>query len=116
MTRDYIKVYERAETTEFLSNFTKFLDKETQRKVIQKIEEMICPDPYRYPMLKGPKFRGIRRMKMGAKGYKGGIRILYVIAEESEKNDYGYKCPACDKKGCKHIILLNVLPRRLAYE
>jgi len=111
-----------------LKSFQESLDsfpKRSQRKIKEKIEKMLTVDPYRYIMLKGiytyknVSFVGLRKMKTGVKGHRGGVYILYRICEECRKNGYykksGDKCEFCDDGMEKRVVLFIVRPRSMGY-
>ena len=112
-----------------LENFTRnlgFFHKGSQKKIWAKIEEMLSVAPYRYTMLigkitvRGMKFYGLRHMKVGVKGIRGGAYILYRICEECKEYEYWKKsdvqCNFCDDKKGKHIVLFAVRPRSFGYK
>lgn len=103
------KKYILVETDEFKESLSEF-DKKTQKKIMKKCVYFLTLNPYRYKMVVGSKFRGIRRMKIGIKNYKSGARILYMIGEECRKNGYGIDCKKC-KKECNHVFLIKALIR-----
>ncbi len=96
-----------------------------REKIKGKIEEMLCENPYRYPMLagkikiKGINVEGLRRMKVGVKGVKGGAYILYRICEECKQNKYELKsdvrCKFCDDTKVKHVVLFITRLRSFGY-
>jgi hypothetical protein len=97
---------------------------EARVKIEDKCINLLCNYPYRFPMLKGEikvkglKFTGLRHMKVGVQGVKGGAFILYRICEECKKNDYavqsGVKCEFCNGKD-KHVVLFATHIRSYGY-
>jgi len=111
-----------------LKSFQESLDsfpKISQKKINEKIEKMLTTNPYRYNMLKGiyiykeVSFVGLRKMKTGVKGHRGGVYILYRICEECRKNRYykksGDKCKFCNDGIEKRVVLFVVRPRSMGY-
>jgi hypothetical protein len=94
-------------------------------KIEAKIKEMLSLRPYEYQMLvgkiviKGVKLAGLRHMKVGVSGIKGGAVVLYRICEECKKNEYFAKsdvqCQFCDDRKNRHIVLFDVHPRSYGY-
>jgi hypothetical protein len=94
-------------------------------KIEGKIKEMLSIRPYEYQMLvskivvKGVKLAGLRHMKVGVSGIKGGAVVLYRICEECKKNGYFAKsdvqCEFCDDDKNRHIVLFDVHPRSYGY-
>lgn len=108
----------------FEKNLRIFSSKD-QERIKKKIVEMLGAYPYRYPSLNGSiplrglNFVGLRHMKVGVSGLKGGAYILYRICEECKKNGYfnrsGAKCAFCDDSKGKHVILFDIRPRSFDY-
>jgi hypothetical protein len=81
--------------------------------------------PYRYPMLegripiRGVRLAGLRYLKVGVSGLKGGAYVLYRICEECKKNAYastsGIQCEFCDDAKGRHIVFFDVRPRSYDY-
>jgi len=103
----------------------KFYQRDKDR-IKTKIEEMLAQNPYRYEMLKGEitvagvNLAGLRHMKTGVSGRRGGVYVLYRICEECKKNQYmirgsGKACEFCDDKKWRHVVLFNVRPRSAGY-
>jgi len=94
-------------------------------KIETKIKEMLSQRPYEYQMLvskvtlKGVKLAGLRHMKVGVSGIKGGAVVLYRICEECKKNGYLTKsdvqCEFCNDEKSRHIVLFDVRPRAYDY-
>lgn len=114
------KVYEFIPLDTFGQRLTRFPQKDKE-KIKRKIEEMLSAYPYRFPMLTGPinldglNIRGLRHMKTGVSGIKGGAYVLYRICEECKKNQYHAKsdapCAFCANTKDNHIVLFDVGPR-----
>lgn len=95
--------------------------KKNQGKIKEKIDEMLSLYPYRYPMLVGPipiaglRIAGLRHMKVGVSGLKGGAYTLYRICEECKKYEFYAKsdgrCAFCANTKDNHIVLFDVGPR-----
>ena len=93
-------------------------------KIKNKCKDVICNNPYHGKMLigkieiKGLKFAGLRHMKVGVKGVKGGAYILYRVCEECKKNGYavksGVRCKFCNGKN-KHVVLFVAHIRSYGY-
>ncbi len=89
-----------------------------KEKIKDKIDEMLKADPYRFPMLRGQipiaglRIFGLRHMKVGVSGSKGGAYILYRICDECKKNQFHTKsdapCAFCDGIKDNHIVLFDV--------
>lgn len=98
------------------------MDKE---KIKAKINEMLSLYPYRFPMLSGQisivglRIAGLRHMKVGVSGGRGGAYILYRICEECKKHNFHTKsdgaCAFCANTKDNHIVLFDVGPRRDDY-
>ena len=104
-----------------LDNFGKRLNcfsEKNQGKMKEKIDEMLSLYPYRFPMLIGPipvaglRMAGLRHIKMGVKGVKGGAYALYRICEECKKYQFYEKsdgrCAFCADVKDNHIVLFDV--------
>lgn len=100
--------------------------KDARRKIERKVKRMLEANPRRYQMLKGVvkvrglSFAGLRHMKVGVQGIKGGAYVLYRICEECRGNEYYLKsdarCKFCDDEDeDDHIVLFAVRPRSLGY-
>ena len=102
-----------------------FPDKRRQGKIIKKIKQMLPVRPYRYKMFEsdievsGVNLAGLRHMKVGMEGIKGGAVVYYRICEECKNNRYdklsGVRCKFCDNEKGKHIVLFLVRPRGRGY-
>lgn len=115
--------YEFVTLDNFGRRLKRFSEKDKE-SIKAKTEEMLTLDPYRYPMLKGQivvsgqRIAGLRHMKVGVSGVKGGAYILYRVCEECKKNNYvsksDGKCvfcengPADENKRDMHIVLFDV--------
>jgi mRNA-degrading endonuclease RelE of RelBE toxin-antitoxin system len=116
--------YEFIALETFEKNLRMFSPKDIE-KIKKKIVEMLSIYPQRYPMLfgkiplRGLDFVGLRHMKIGVSGLKGGAYILYRICEECKNNGYfnrsDEKCAFCDDTKDKHVILFDVRPRSFDY-
>jgi hypothetical protein len=104
-----------------LDNFKERLGRfseDSQKKIKTKIDEMISLNPYRYPMLIGPipiaglRIAGLRHMKVGVKGLKGGAYTLYRICGECKKHEFYAKsdgrCAFCANTNDNYIVLFDV--------
>lgn len=103
-----------------------FPNEEIQKKIMKRILNMLSFRPRHYEMFEGPKeirgarFAGLRHIKVGVSGIKGGAVAWFRICEECKKNNYhsisGVKCNFCDNQKGKHIVLFLVHPRGLDYD
>lgn len=92
----------------------KILSAESQKKIEKKIEEILLLDPYRYEMLKGNVFVGIRKMRTGTKEFRNGVRILYAVCKDCRKSSHnlcGKLNEKCDFSDEGVIKLLRLKPR-----
>jgi len=113
-------VYEFIPLDNFGQRLRRFSEKD-QGKIKEKIKEMLSLYPYRFPMLTGPiplaglRIAGLRHMKVGVSGLKGGAYILYRICEECRKHLLYAKsdapCAFCADTKDHHIVLFDVGPR-----
>lgn len=128
-TVEYVKLtsYEILPPTEtFLESLQHYFpDKPRQEKIIKRIQDMLSIRPYHYDMffgnitVSGVNLAGLRHMKVGVEGVKGGAVVYYRICEECKKNGYDMlsdiRCGFCDEKKGKHINLYLVRPRSRGY-
>ena len=112
-----------------VDNFNKNLRdfrKRDQERILNKIHDMLSFDPRRYGMMKGKisiravKLAGLRHMKIGIKGVKGGAYILYRICVECRENNYfelsDKKCSFCDEEPeDNRIVLFDIHLRSFDY-
>ena len=87
---------------------------------------MLETAPDRYDMLEGKitvrgvKLAGLRRMKVGVQGYRGGAVVLYRICEECLDNRYyeksGTKCLFCKDDEREKVVLFDTYPRGHGYD
>jgi len=92
----------------------RILSAESQKKIEKKIEEMLLFDPYRYETLKGSVLIGIRKMRIGAKEFHNGVRILYAVCKDCKKSSHnlcGKLNECCDFSDEGVIKLLRLKPR-----
>lgn len=100
--------------------------KTNRQKIENKVADMLQMNPKRYSMLKGKikirgmSFAGLRHMKVGIEGSKGGAYILYRICEECKRNRYyeksDAKCEFCDdEKEDNRIVLFLARLRSFGY-
>lgn len=100
--------------------------KRDQERILDKVYEMLSFNPKRYGMMKGKisirgvKLTGLRHMKIGIKGVKGGAYILYRICQECKENKYiessDRKCNFCDEDpNDNRIILFDIHLRSFDY-
>lgn len=100
--------------------------KRDQERILQKIFEMLAFDPKRYGMMtgkikiRGLNLTGLRHMKIGIKGVRGGAYVLYRICEECRENDYfvtsDRKCDFCNEApGDNRIVLFDIHLRSFDY-
>jgi hypothetical protein len=116
--------YEIVELDNFSKNLKDF-DKHSQRKITERLKEWLTYEPKRFPMLLGAipvcgrKLFGLRHIKIGVSGHKGGAYVLYRICEECFENEYwkksNLKCQFCDPKKTKRNVLFDVQPRSFDY-
>lgn len=102
-----------------------FPDKRRQEKIMKRVGEMLPVRPYHYEMfygdirIKGVYLTGLRHMKVGVAGIKGGAVVYYRICEECKKNKYDQiselRCKFCDDDKRRHIVLYLVRPRGRDY-
>lgn len=121
MTSTYYEILPLDTFRKSLSSFPQ----KSRKKINKKIEQFLTENPYRNIMLegvfvyKGISFAGLRRMKIGVEGYRGGVYILYRICEECRENRYyiksNKKCEFCDDGKEKRVVLFLVRPRSMGY-
>ena len=109
----------------FDDSLSSLFGKRDQQKIMDKVHEMINFDPTRYPMLKGKitirgvKLAGLRHMKVGVAGIRGGAYVLYRFCKECKEQKYhlqsDIKCQFCSDKTWNHIVLFDVRPRSFGY-
>jgi len=104
-------------------NLERLFDKKSCEKIKNKIQEMLRVRPYHYERLSGQKIRGVithglRRMKVGVSGRRGGAVVLYMICEECRRAGHfrGNPCSFCDNNKNKHIVILDIFPRNIGYK
>lgn len=115
--------YEPIILDSFYKDYKSFPTK-AREKIKDRCFNMLCNYPYRFDMLSGKikirglKLDGLRHMKVGVRGVKGGAFILYRICEECKQNEYasksGVKCEFCNGKW-KHIVLFATHIRSFGY-
>jgi len=103
----------------------KDFDKTNQIKIENRIHDWLGYEPLRYPMLGGAirvagrKIFGLRHIKIGVSGYKGGAYVVYRVCEECLQNEYWKKsnlsCEFCDPAKPKRVVLFDVQPRSFDY-
>ena len=116
--------YEVIQLKTFLRNLHDF-DKTSQEKIIERIKDWLPYRPNRFPMLQGAiplsgmKLFGLRHIKIGVKGHRGGVYVLYRICEECLNNEYWKKsklrCDFCDSNEPNRVVLFDVHPRSFDY-
>jgi hypothetical protein len=116
--------YEIIELDNFTENLKEF-DKHSRGKITEKLKEWLSHDPKRFPMLTGGipilgrKLYGLRHIKIGVSGHKGGAYVLYRVCEECLDNGYWQqskiKCEFCDPNKSKRNVLFDVRPRSFDY-
>lgn len=116
--------YEFRTVDTFARNLKDF-NKANQTKIIAKIKDSLGTYPNRHAMFEGPifvagkKLFGLRHVKVGVKGHKGGAYIAYRICEECLEHEYWkkskVKCQFCDPKKLKRVVLFDVRPRGFDY-
>lgn len=117
-------VYEIIPLDTFARNLKDF-DKSSQSKIKEKVKDWLAYDPSRYPMLEGPipiagkKIFGLRHVKVGVRGHRGGAYVLYRICEDCLEYEYWKKsdirCQFCDDSKPKRVVLFDVHPRSFDY-
>lgn len=117
-------VYEIIPLDTFARNLKDF-DKSSQSKIKEKVKDWLTYDPSRYPMLEGPipivgkKIFGLRHVKVGVRGHRGGAYVLYRICEDCLEYEYWKKsdirCQFCDDSKPKRVVLFDVHPRSFDY-
>lgn len=110
----------------FIRNLKDF-NKANQKKIVDKIKEWLSVKPDRWAMLegkiyiRGKKIFGLRHIKIGVKGYRGGAYVLYRICHECKENKYWEKsdvrCEFCTDDSEDHtVVLFDVHPRGHDYK
>jgi len=107
-----------------LDAFGQRLQRFSQRdkeKIKGKIKDMLTLYPYRFPMLSGQipiaglRIAGLRHMKVGVSGAKGGAYVLYRICKECKEHEFyarsDTRCAFCADTKDNHIVLFDVGPR-----
>ncbi len=116
--------YKIFQTETFIDSLKPF--KRDKDRIYAKIEQMLSDKPDRYERIlqpitiKGVRFSGLRHMKIGIKGLKGGLVVLYRICHECLKNAY-YKisqvqCSFCNEKEQKRVVLFTSYTRSHDYK
>jgi hypothetical protein len=100
-------------------------DKRNQEKIKTRVDDWLGYEPKRYQMLQsairvaGRKIFGLRHIKIGVTGHKGGAYVLYRVCEECLKNEYWKKskltCEFCDPNKLNRVVLFDVQPRSFDY-
>lgn len=116
--------YEIIQLDTFMKNLRDF-DKASQTKINERIKDCLSTTPDRFPMLKGAiplsgkKLFGLRHIKIGVKGHRGGVYVLYRVCEECLKHEYRKKsrvtCEFCDSNKPYRVVLFDVHPRSFDY-
>jgi len=116
--------YEIIQLHTFLKNLKDF-DKSSQAKIVERVKDWLGTAPDRFPMLKGAiplfgkKLFGLRHIKTGVRGHRGGAYVLYRICEECLNYEYWKKsnvrCEFCDSGKPKRVVLFDVQPRSFDY-
>jgi len=116
--------YEIIQLETFLRNLRDF-NKSSQTKITERIKDWLSIKPARFPMLRGAiplsgrKLFGLRHIKIGVKGHRGGVYVLYRICEECLEYEYWKKsktrCQFCDSNKTKRVVLFDAQPRSFDY-
>lgn len=117
-------IYEIIPLDTFGRNLKDF-DKSSRSKIKEKIKNWLSVKPSRYPLLHGHirvagvKIYGLRHVKVGVRGKKGGAYVLYRICEDCLNFEYWKKsdvrCQFCDDSKPKRVVLFDVHPRSFDY-
>jgi len=102
-------------TDNFARNLRDFRKRE-QERIVEKVRTMLSFTPKRYGMMqskisiRGVRLTGLRHMKVGIRGVKGGAYVLYRICHECRENKYfetsDQKCAFCDKDPDDNRVVL----------
>jgi len=116
--------YEIIPLDTFNDNLEKYFRRDKAR-ILDKLKQNLENIPNRYEMLKSPmtiagmKLVGLRHIKVGVSGYKGGSVTKFRICKECLDNGYyitsKVKCEFCDKDKPYRVILFDILPRSFGY-
>jgi len=117
-------VYEIIPLDTFARNLRDF-DRRSRSKIEEKIKDWLRIKPDRYPMLHGHiyvagrKILGLRHLKVGVKGHKGGAYVLYRICADCLEFEYWKKsdirCQFCDESKPKRVVLFDIHSRSFDY-
>ena len=115
--------FEIKELDTFRENLRKYFARD-EEKIRRVLFERLRMRPDHYQMLEGAitvaglKFVGLRHIKIGVRGYRGGSVTLFRICEECLRERYYEKtirCQFCDENKPKRIVLFNIQPRKFGY-
>lgn len=116
--------YEFIQLDTFSKNLKDF-NRSDQQKILIRIHDWLSVKPESYPMLSGAivvsgkKIFGLRHIKIGVKGHRGGAYVLYRICCDCIEYEYWkkskVKCQFCDPDRENRIVLFDVQPRGFDY-
>lgn len=116
--------YELIELDTFTKNIRRYFRRD-DAKIREKLRQMLETAPDRHAMLKGQitvagmKLTGLRHIKVGATGYRGGSVTRFRICEECLREKYyeesRVRCQFCDENKPKRVILFDIRPRGFGY-
>ena len=118
------ELYELKELDTFTRNIRKFFKKDEAR-IREKLKQNLETIPNRFQMLSGQitvagmKLVGLRHIKVGAEGYRGGSVTRFRISEECLREKYHVKskvrCQFCNEKKPRTVVLFYIQPRGFGY-
>ena len=116
--------YELIELDTFQKNIKKYFKREEAR-IREGLKQKLETTPDRYQMLEGHitvagiKLTGLRHVKVGVKGHRGGSVTRFRICEECLREKYYEKsrvrCQFCDENKPKRVVLFDIRHRGFGY-
>lgn len=116
--------YELIELDTFKKNIKKYFRKDEVR-IREGLKQKLETTPDRHQMLvrhitvAGMKLAGLRHVKVGVKGHRGGSVTRFRICEECLREKYYEKsrvrCQFCDENKPKRVVLFDIRQRGFGY-